>query len=45
MKVTTRDPEELGREVEEVLGDKPDASLECSGTDFSMAAGIHVSGS
>ena len=43
IKVTTRDPEELANQVEGILGTKPDASFECSGTDFSMAAGIYVS--
>ena len=44
IKVTTRDPEELANQVATVLGEKPDATLECSGTDFSTAAGIYVSG-
>ena len=43
IKVSTRDPEELANQVEALLGEKPDASFECSGTDFSMSAGIHVS--
>ncbi|XP_076457687.1 sorbitol dehydrogenase-like isoform X2 [Babylonia areolata] len=42
IKVKTRDPEELANQVQDVLGCKPDATLECSGTDFSMAAGIHA---
>ncbi|KAK7105824.1 sorbitol dehydrogenase-like [Littorina saxatilis] len=42
IKVTTSDPEELANQIEETLGTKPDASFECSGTDFSMATSVYA---
>ncbi|KAJ8316081.1 hypothetical protein KUTeg_006095 [Tegillarca granosa] len=42
IKVTTSDPKELANQIEDVMGCQPDATIECSGTDFSMRTGIYA---
>ena len=43
LKVNTDDPKQLADEIEQVLGEQPDVSIECSGVDFSFRTAIHVS--
>ena len=40
---TGQTPEEVGLEVAEVLGGAPDRTIECSGAQFSVDLGVHVS--
>lgn len=43
IKVTTDDPKQVAMEIEQLLGEQPDVSVECSGVDFSFRTAIHVS--
>jgi len=40
--VNISDPAEAAAEIRCIMGCQPDVSFECSGTDFSLAAAIHV---
>lgn len=42
IKVTTDDPKQLANDIEQVMGEQPDVSVECSGVDFSFHTAIHV---
>ena len=42
IKVTTNDPKELANQIEVMMGDQPDVSIECSAVDFSFRTAIHV---
>ena len=42
IKVTTTDPKELANQIEVMMGDQPDVSIECSAVDFSFRSAIHV---
>jgi hypothetical protein len=41
-KVTTDDPSTLATDIVDVIGDCPDVTIECSGTNFGFSTGIHV---
>ena len=43
LKVTTRDGRALAKEIEAILGCRPDRSIECSGAEPSIATAIYVS--
>ena len=44
LKVTSDDPVKIAREVEAIMGEQPDVTIECAGADISTQTAVYVSG-
>lgn len=42
VRVSSEKPEQLATDISEILGDHPDVTIECSGTNFGFSTGIYV---
>lgn len=42
IRVSSEKPEQLATNISEILGDHPDVTIECSGTNFGFSTGIYV---
>ena len=43
LKVTWKDPKDMALKIEEVMGESPDVTIECSGATPSIQTAIYVS--
>ena len=43
LKVTSNDPVKIAREIEAIMGEQPDVTIECAGADVSTQTAVYVS--